>query len=205
MLDKPEDLESWLAERKKRWPTTSRVEEQKRKMDEAVARGQLPLGASNPRKRQRTEDPGKDHGFGDRGRGRGRGGNHGRGEGRASDSGWKGRGRGGMTSINTREPSKGITFPQKSPPSIFPSVDPDGDEDEDAPEVISSKRPAESTANVGKTPNLPDAKNLKHDTAKHSAKNISITHRQPIKLPPQPKKEPHNPFASRPTLLRNVR
>ncbi|KAJ7925869.1 nuclear fragile X mental retardation-interacting protein 1-domain-containing protein [Mycena leptocephala] len=41
MLDSPEEVEAWIAERKRRWPSAPRVEEKKRKMDEAVARGQL--------------------------------------------------------------------------------------------------------------------------------------------------------------------
>ncbi|KAF8078532.1 hypothetical protein FPV67DRAFT_60507 [Lyophyllum atratum] len=72
-LNKPEDLEAWLAERKRRWPTAPRVEEKKKKMTEALARGQLPdhLGFKG-NKRQRT-DEGGDARYGDRGRGRGRG------------------------------------------------------------------------------------------------------------------------------------
>ncbi|KAF7347760.1 NUFIP1 domain-containing protein [Mycena venus] len=43
ILDSPEQVEAWIAERKKRWPSAPRVEEKKRKMEEAVARGQLSL------------------------------------------------------------------------------------------------------------------------------------------------------------------
>ncbi|KAG6337341.1 hypothetical protein ID866_1766 [Astraeus odoratus] len=41
LLDTPEAIDAWIAERRKRFPTAQRVEDKKRKLDEALARGQL--------------------------------------------------------------------------------------------------------------------------------------------------------------------
>ena len=40
-LDTPEEIERWLAERRRRWPTDARVAEKKQKLDDAIARGQM--------------------------------------------------------------------------------------------------------------------------------------------------------------------
>ena len=40
-LDTPEEIARWLAERRRRWPTDARVAEKKRKLDDAIARGQM--------------------------------------------------------------------------------------------------------------------------------------------------------------------
>ncbi|KAJ7492538.1 hypothetical protein FB451DRAFT_1336429 [Mycena latifolia] len=74
VLDSPEELAAWIAERKRRWPSATRIEEKKRKMEEAVARGQLSLEDSGlaGRKRRRVDDGGGQSGRGgERGRGRG--------------------------------------------------------------------------------------------------------------------------------------
>jgi hypothetical protein len=42
-LNTPEEIEAWKAERKKRFPTASRVADKKAKLEEAIARGQLPF------------------------------------------------------------------------------------------------------------------------------------------------------------------
>ncbi|KAJ7487690.1 nuclear fragile X mental retardation-interacting protein 1-domain-containing protein [Mycena galericulata] len=128
VLDSPEELAAWIAERKRRWPSAPRVEEKKRKMEEAVARGQLSLedsGLAGSRKRRRTDDatPGSD-------RGRGRGAGRARGQrGRGVDAGWRGRGRGAAT---TRPPPP----PAREQDSDSSSDDSD---DEGAPEIITSK------------------------------------------------------------------
>ncbi|KAJ7103439.1 nuclear fragile X mental retardation-interacting protein 1-domain-containing protein [Mycena belliarum] len=38
VLDTPEQLEAWIAERRRRWPSAQRVEDKKRKMEEAMTR-----------------------------------------------------------------------------------------------------------------------------------------------------------------------
>ncbi|KAG6911896.1 hypothetical protein DXG01_000143 [Tephrocybe rancida] len=187
ILDKPEDLEAWVAERKRRWPTSVRVEDKKRKMDEAIARGQLPEPSLRDNERQRTEEGGD--GRHDRGRGRGRGrGNSSRGRARATDSGWQGR---SGTSTAPTEATKPIA-PVPGPASGSSDSE---DDDDDSPEAVSSKLAPLPVATPLKP--LPDA-----------ATNVpqrTPSNNRPIKRPPpQPKKEPHNPFASRPTLLRNL-
>ncbi|KAF7339395.1 Nuclear fragile X mental retardation-interacting protein 1 [Mycena sanguinolenta] len=170
VLDSPEQLEAWIAERKKRWPSAQRVEEKKRKMEEAVARGQLSLEDSGlaGRKRRRIDDGNANS---DRGRGRGRGAARGaRGRGRGLDSGWRGRGRGGVAQQQTRPP----------PPASESSSSSDDSDDDGAPEEIESTKiepPAVVAPPVVQVPNRP--------------------------RPPQPKQPIRNPFASRPTLLRN--
>lgn len=137
VLDSPEVLDSWLAERRKRWPSDHRVQEKKRKQEEAIARGQLSveeLGLFS-RKRQRTA--GNEPRPPNRGRQRGRA--HVRG---AADSGWRGRGRGGAHS--TPVPPRVETDSSSS----------DSDSsDNGEPEVLSSK--VTSSPAVDDPPALP--------------------------------------------------
>lgn len=178
VLDSPEELAAWIAERKRRWPSAPRVEEKKRKMEEAVARGQLSLedsGLAGARKRRRMDEPGGDERGRGRGAGRGRGQHSGRGQqrGRGVDAGWRGRGRGTAT---TQLPS---------PPCQQASDSSSDDSDDDgAPEIVSSR--TEAVAPPSPPPPV-EIKALKP------------------RPPPQPKQPVRNPFASRPTLLRNVR
>jgi hypothetical protein len=172
MLDSPEEVEAWIAERKRRWPSAPRVEEKKRKMDEAVARGQLSLEDSGlaGRKRRRTDD-------GNAERGRGRTTVRARGRGRGVDAGWRGRGRGTAPQQQPRPPP---------PPSENSSSSGDSDDsnDDGAPEIVSSK----SLSVAAPPPEIPPAR-------------AEVIKRSRL---PQPKQLVHNPFASRPTLLRNV-
>ncbi|TFY50427.1 hypothetical protein EVG20_g11525, partial [Dentipellis fragilis] len=55
-LNTPEAIEGWIAERKKRWPTADRVEDKKRKLEEAIARGQIIEDPSLRGKRRRTDE-----------------------------------------------------------------------------------------------------------------------------------------------------
>jgi hypothetical protein len=97
-LDTPEEVAAWIAERKRRWPTATRVTEKKRKLEEAMANGGLQPDyfalTGNKRFRQPPLfDPevtrarrGRGGGaFTGRGRGRGRGGRN-RGHGSADAS-----------------------------------------------------------------------------------------------------------------------
>ena len=173
-LDNPEDLKAWLKERKNRWPTTARVEDKKRKLEEAVASGQLLTRNSglNHRKRQRLDDH--------------RRGSHGKGRARATDSGWNCRQR---TRAEQPGGSESILANSHISPSIKRS-DPDLDDDDDdnVPEICSSKQTPKK---------LVDEKNI-HIT--NYEKRVSTSQ---SRAGPQPK-QLHNPFAARPTLLRNV-
>ncbi|KAJ7837524.1 hypothetical protein B0H14DRAFT_3870386 [Mycena olivaceomarginata] len=179
VLDSPEQIEAWVAERKRRWPSAPRVEEKKRKMEEAVARGQLSLEDSGlaGRKRRRTDegnappDRGRGRGTARGGRGRGRGVESGRG--RGVDSGWRGRGRGMASQLPQRPP----------PPTSESSSSSDQSDDDGAPEEVESTK-IEPVAPP--PPQLPTADVVKRPR------------------PPQPKQPVPNPFASRPTLLRNL-
>lgn len=192
-LDKPEDLEAWIAERKRRWPTAPRVDDKKRKMEEAIARGQLPdhLG-SKGNKRQRI-DGGNETRHGDRGRGRG---NPTRERARTMDSGWQGRVR--PTMAPTTESQR--TLPPSTlqvPAADSTDIDTEDDDDETLPEAVSSKAPVYRV--------LPDTEPQPAASIAQAVEQDRLkVNRQLKRPPPQPKKEPHNPFASRPTLLRNA-
>ncbi|KAJ7630998.1 hypothetical protein FB45DRAFT_553915 [Roridomyces roridus] len=153
LLDSPEKLAAWIAERKKRWPSAVRVEEKKRKLEEAVASGQLAFedsGLAGARKRRRM-----DEGM-ERGRGRGRG------------RGQRGRG----ADVGRRGPTR---------PAPAQDSESSSDDSDDAPEVVSSHiEPV-----VPPTPPPVQAK-------------------QKPRPQLQPKQPAPNPFASRPTLLRNL-
>jgi hypothetical protein len=106
-LDTPEAIEAWIEERKRRWPTTARVAEKKRKVEEAIASGGLlpehlmSGGMKRPRlpfNAEATTGRGRGGGRGDRGRGRGRG-------------------RGGRTACAVRllEPNCLLALPRRSP------------------------------------------------------------------------------------------
>ncbi|KAL0951072.1 hypothetical protein HGRIS_007810 [Hohenbuehelia grisea] len=212
-LDTAESLEAWIAERKRRWPSANRVEDKKRKLAEALERGQLSpeeVGL-RPGKRQATDnrntDDRRNAGRDQRGNGRGRGRGASRGRGRAVDSGWQGRTPGGSlpqgsSSVPTQPfalPSKPITSPAKVA-SGSSSSDSDSDDEDGAPEVVSSK-PMEPVAEppeaVQEPPNEPPCQEV--------PQRIESVMRPPKKQhPPQPKKPPQNPFATRPSLLRNL-
>ncbi|KAK0208264.1 hypothetical protein DFS33DRAFT_1484656 [Desarmillaria ectypa] len=177
VLDSPEVLDSWLAERRKRWPSDNRVQEKKMKQEEAIARGQLSveeLGLFS-RKRQRTV--GNEPRPPNRGRQRGRG--HVRG---AVDSGWRGRGRG------RGQGSAQPTLVQPPVETDSSSSDTDSN-DNGEPEVLSSK--VTSSPVVDDTPSLP-------------SKVITPISRPPPKRPLQPT-VPAQPTLLRNLLLPEIR
>ncbi|KAI0931997.1 hypothetical protein AcV5_004648 [Taiwanofungus camphoratus] len=172
-LDTPEAIEEWIAERKKRFPTAIRVEEKEKKLEEAIARGQLPIGDNRfpqfKRRRlsERSQGANSHYSTGtndmnERGPRRGRG----RGRGRGTDRGWQGRA--DRVSTMSREnafhesphdtvlqqpsdapqtlTSSSTTRPSRSREqnSNFDATDSDSDSD-GAPEVISSKGPSNPT------------------------------------------------------------
>jgi hypothetical protein len=185
ILDSQEAIDGWIAERKNRFPTTQKVEQKKRKLEEAVARGQLtPEDIGLQARRKRRKDDSSFRGQQPRVRGRGRG-----------------MGRGSHTSFtvsriqDTFSPMK----PQAAP--LLPPIpaeqqdrsDSDSSSDDGAPEVVSSKPPPATEAALVSAPQL-------------KQELQSQPPPKPIKRPPQPqpKPPPQNPFASRPTLLRSL-
>ncbi|KAF7306998.1 Nuclear fragile X mental retardation-interacting protein 1 [Mycena indigotica] len=107
MLNTPEKLAEWLAERKRRWPSAQLVAEKKRKLEEAAARGEL-AALDMGRKRQRTEN--------NESRGRGRG----KGRGRGTLRG-RGKGRGNAPMPTTSRESSGSSSEDDSPPEALSS------------------------------------------------------------------------------------
>lgn len=257
-LDTPEEIAAWVAERKRRWPTTARVAEKKRKLEEATANGELLpehlLLTGNKRFRPH---PSSDVGLTRTRQGRGGaffGGSGGRGRGRGAGAGGRNRGhgtnwfRGGITtSAQSRSQSQSQTQPSPLPmakdtdprssaqqraSSIVEvshlgssDVDSDSGSDDEAPEVLSAKRPpgidayasssdaeleppqAVSTHSQPEPANPPSSGDSGLTTTagpqSTPAKAESINH--PRKAPPpQPKRPPRNPFAPRSSLLRNV-
>jgi hypothetical protein len=188
ILDSQEAIDAWIAERRNRFPTTQKVEDKKRKLEEAVVRGQLTpedMGLQGWKKRRKDDSSSRGH-QPTRGRARGRGMGH---FNHAS----------GTVSRAQDPPIR--TKPQ-APPTLSPLIpaeqqdkpDSDSNSDDDAPEVVSSKPPQPLKADI---------------TLAVQAKYVPQLRPPPKSLkrppPPQPKPPPRNPFTSRPTLLRSVR
>jgi len=183
VLDSPEALGAWIAERKRRWPTARRIEDKKQKMDEAITRGQLSPEDSSSRSRKRrklderpVQKTGRDYE-------RNSGGNRAR---KSIPNAQRG---GGWNEHKTS--------PEAQPPPIskntaYPSrPSSEAEEDDDKPEVISSKQPQEP-------PRLNYKLNINFSGAsgdrRRSQKRYIL----------EPRQDPPNPFASRPALLRNL-
>lgn len=185
LLDTPEALDAWVAERRKRFPTAERVHEKKRKMEEAIARGQLaPEDMGLAGRKRHKHDHATDgsiapsDGRGKRGRGRGRG---------------RGMGRGRGTYVNREAARSAVNEPK---PAVEP-VSLDGlvqeynagtspESEEEPPEEISSK-----SLPVSKVP------------CTLSGRSVPETKASSKPSPLQPRQPRRNAF-SRPTLLRNV-
>ncbi|KAI0036600.1 nuclear fragile X mental retardation-interacting protein 1-domain-containing protein [Vararia minispora EC-137] len=213
-LDTPEEIEKWIEERKRRFPTQERVEEKKRKLEDAIERGQLHPDdpALRGSKRRRV-----DEGQGDSRRSRGRG----RGRGIGTERGWgRGRGRGryggarqghdiSATATVTSTPTPGTfaPLPAKPPASVtavaaYASSDSSADSDDDddgPPEAASSKQPVPALR-VIITEEVPTS------VADSTVKNPPTPHPRPAvrQRPPQPRKPPANPFAPKSSLLRSL-
>lgn len=189
VLDNPEALDAWLAERKKLWPTAGRIQEKKTRLEEAISRGQLPPMSSYSRGTKRLREERNDH-----------------------RSGTKTRRR-----APNDQTTKGCRTFGKPPPSLPPREIPtsssqvvqyvesstsDSDDDE-TPEAVSSKLP------VPPPPGLSDSHvadtQEKHPESFPSEPPVSVGRgAQARPKRKEPKMLPHNPFASRPTLLRNL-
>ncbi|KAI0348494.1 hypothetical protein BDW22DRAFT_1416676 [Trametopsis cervina] len=200
-LDTPEAIEQWIAERKKRFPTASRVQEKSQKMAEAVARGQLAFPDQRfPNKKRRIDNESK---FPVNGRGHRGGFQRGRGRGAMHASRQQGLG-GGERVVQPPASSSSLTVAEGPDSAIaHPGLEPvdalgiedaiSNDSDSDSPpEVISSK--TETIPPLVMEPPLE-----RHgESDRHSLQAV----RKPFTK--QPRRQPQNPFASRPALLRNL-
>lgn len=198
-MNTPEDIEAWIAERKKRFPTANRVAEKKTKLEEAVARGQLPFDA-NPRfpKRPRLEGP--NHGP-NRGPGSGRG--------RSRKHGPLGGRNGAVTSkvsttpIRTAPDSSSLqpSLPAQPPPSVVPEDCGPSDSDDAPPDALSTK----TIENAVPKPLPPPETSLDSERAPFKP-SISEKPTGPRKPPTrQPRGPPPTPFGQNNPLLRKVR
>jgi hypothetical protein len=189
VLDSPETLDAWIAERKRRWPTAQRVQEKKLKMEEAIARGQLsPEDSGSRKKRQKLSESGVQHtgrnydrnNSGDFNAARRANANLQR------DRGWN------RQTFSPNVHNDPATLKNGTVPS---SSTAEAGSDDDVPEVISSKlEPAAQEPLPHKFQT-----NLNPSGASNDARRVQRPYAH------QPRKAPPNPFASRPALLRNVR
>jgi hypothetical protein len=202
-------------ERKKRWPSTNRVEDKKRKLEEARAHGQLSVDdpALLRGKRRKVDSDSRDFQHRDNRNERGKARGRGRGRGRGTDSGWRGRGRGGSTAQTGGDAEGSSLTAVASSASKLPlstvAGDPDessGSDDDAPPEIITSKLPSCLTDGALSDEEVPDAAQDIRVPTRTKDKAVDIVVNGPINRPrpAQPKKAPYNPFASRPILLRNV-
>ncbi|KAJ3490558.1 hypothetical protein NLI96_g1364 [Meripilus lineatus] len=223
-LDTPEAIQAWIAERKKRFPTASKVQEKQQKMDEAIARGQLPLDDDSrfPHRKRRKLEQGSynsnnaTRGFGmQQGAFRGRGGSRGRGRGRGSggDRGRRGIGskggndgvEGGSEATKSAQETQLQRQPSSAPAitgvTVSSSDGESGSDSDEAPEEVSSKTPAvkdgEDKVNAETSEGI-----VLESAPPISREKGAQSMRKPA--PKQPRKPLHNPFASRPSLLRNL-
>lgn len=180
-------------------------------MDEAVARGQLPLeGGRFPKRRKLDHQDRPQH---DRPNQRGRGRGRGRGQGRG-DFTRAAPGRGAETARappavvhplppkppSQRDPCESEARNVEADPKVFGSG---SDSDSDgAPEVVSSKPPAVLKGDISDV-EMDATEAVPQDNIPAANTAVSEVVRKP--RPKQPRRTPHNPFATRPALLRNVR
>ena len=198
-MNTPQDIEAWIAERKKRFPTANRVADKKAKLEEAIARGQLPFN-ENPRfpKRPRFEEPRRDP---IRGPG---GGRH-----RKVKRGPPG-GRDGVVNSkppavpcqNTPDPSSLRSSSPAKPPAFALPEDYDSSDSDGAPPEALTTKTTEDT--VPKPSLLPEtSKDPGSTQTKPSANEKPVGSRRPITR--HPRGPPPIPFVQNSSLLRNVR
>lgn len=182
-----------MAERKRRWPTAQRVKEKNLKMEEAMARGQLPLmdSASKGRKRRYEGDEVSKR-------------NGKRSNMDETNQRYRPRTlhtvpREPQTTLRVTPPPLSIVSPGTKSSMVsmqdaqpFDSGENDSGENE-APEILSSKTPIKTLRAIAS------------DTGA-SAETVVEPPPKPSRQIPRRKEPmlPRNPFASRPTLLRNV-
>ena len=199
-LDSPDLLQAWLAERKKRWPTSARIEEQRTKLEEAEARGQLAIhyhGFPRKRKQRELEAGQREH----RGRNRRIDGVHDERRARRIST------RAGPVNQGPAHAYKSLessVLPVRSPenhPTVPPvSALPSSDDDDGPPQLFSSKVPPPTDV-FSKPPD----ETCKDPVSVHPETSGCRTSRSLKTLRPRPAKEPYNPFLPPSGLLRNVR
>jgi len=194
VLDSPEILEAWIAERKKRFPTSDRIENKKRKMQEAVARGQLDLteaGLANKRRKVERIDSYPKRRQGQPTKGHPRIGRDSE-KARVLDSGWP-----------ARAPKSSLQLVERlvSPSACSETGSCSEAEDNEAPECRSSKIDTAYPIALQHCVEIDvydQACSAATAVGSKEVRNFKQKHIQ------QPKPPLRNPFASRPTLLRNV-
>ncbi|KAH0838374.1 hypothetical protein J3R83DRAFT_6657 [Lanmaoa asiatica] len=187
VLETPQAINAWIAERKRRFPTDEKIRDKKRKLEEAAARGQLTpedigAGARKKHKQNATFVGGGSKVF--------RGQRHQRGRSRRREGPvQREEPRTEHVDDSTRQPADAkIKYTCEAGPNSGSVVD-----DDEAPEVVSSKIPT------------PPLCKPKIDIGHNSEVQMShVCPQESVRRIPQPKKPPRNPFVSRSTLLRNV-
>ncbi|KAF9452688.1 hypothetical protein P691DRAFT_803809, partial [Macrolepiota fuliginosa MF-IS2] len=202
VLNTPEALDAWIAERRKRWPTAHRVEEKRTKMEEAIARGQLPLMGSNSRGMKRRREEGQDPQRNKKRFNR-------------NDSQKK---RVSQVlqpvdqQVQDQQPTVSrVPLGRKAPVATgqvvqYSDTDDSVDSDGGAPEIVSSKRPQVVEPAAPGTFNADEGGELVETSQPiPTPKGDQTSTKAPLKpRKKEPRLPPQNPFASRPTLLRNV-
>jgi hypothetical protein len=194
ILNTPEALEVWLAERRKRWPTAERVKEKSVRMEEAIARGQLPPMSSNSRGKKRRHEEHDSQRSGKRFHNEFKRGSRPRTQPTTSTT---------TPAVISLSPTG--TVSPVVPAPVVESLgeeasreegDDDDDDDDEIPEVLSSKKPINGS-------DAADAATGTEEKVVGPPKASQTTYKIPRKK--EPRLPPRNPFASRPALLRNVR
>lgn len=196
-MNTPEDIDAWIAERKKRFPTATRVADKKAKLEEAIARGQLPFD-DNPRfaKRQRLD-------------GSNRGASRGRGSGRSRRRNGPSGGRDGVVNAKTLTTPVQIapgpsslqpSLPGKPPAPVLPEGYDSSDSDDAPPEVLSTK-----TTKIATPEPLSPPETLQNSVDAQAKSSISEMPRGPRRpTARQPRGPPPIPFGQNTSLLKNV-
>lgn len=206
-LDTPETVDAWIAERRKRWPSASRVQEKAQKMEDAIARGQVISDDVTLGSRKRLKLDGRhdhrqrlmDNQFQHRGRGRGT---------------FRGRGREHLSSSLTSgrilpSPHKATSLPKRpvSPRAVADSsgISSDSDSGSDIDlkrDAVSSKIPVNTPLNIDPVlDTVIGTMPLSFPITANKPPNSKFV---PRKHPPQPKLPPKNPFSGTSALLRQV-
>ena len=160
-------------------------------MEDAIARGQLNITSAtlHPNKRQKHSHRSDNHGF--HSKVQSRTGKNGRDHARTTDAGW-----GGRVRVAPTAPSRAIAINEASQSSSST-----GDDTDHEPEVLSSKIHHASEIPVAQE-DKEDAETKALAPPRSIVENNTVGRHRNSAL--QPKNPPRNPFASRPTLLRNV-
>ncbi|KAG7099304.1 hypothetical protein E1B28_001162 [Marasmius oreades] len=177
-LETHEAIDNWVAERKKRWPTSTLIQEKKRKLEDAAARGELSVEELGLFGKKR-----KFQGDGDLSRGRTK-----RGRARGPDLGEHAT----ITKVVPRHP-----LPKKPVTEACPS----GGEssDDGAPESMPVRPPPDELPNSPVTPAMAAPVEQLKDT-RSTANGTGSLKKRSI----QPKDAPHIPFGPKSNLLRNL-